>query len=140
MRVSFCCSSRTIKFNVIPMGILMGAYSLCDNFAPRDDSADSQPDSGSRCISDSKEGLHQQIALIFTRHFWLKGIATIQYLMRISIISAAAISFYLNENRLLHFNLTIHALIILYAPVIIVPKNPMPLLISNYLAIVNQLS
>ena len=40
------------------MGIFMGAQSMCDNSTARDDSTDSQLDSGSPCYGDSKEGLH----------------------------------------------------------------------------------
>ena len=54
------------------MGIFMGAQSMRHNSTTRDDSTDSQLDSGSPCYGDSKEALHLRIALIFTRHFTLK--------------------------------------------------------------------
>ena len=52
-----------------------------NNTAAREDSPDSQLDLGSPCIGDSKKGLHLKIALIFTRHFYFKGIATKAYVM-----------------------------------------------------------
>ena len=58
------------------MGIFMGAQSMRDNSTARDDSTDSQLDSGSPCYGDSKEGLHLRIALIFTRHFYFEGKAS----------------------------------------------------------------
>ena len=58
------------------MGIFMGAQSMRYISTARDDSTDSQLDSGSSCYGDSKEGLHLRIALIFTRHFYFEGKAT----------------------------------------------------------------
>ena len=52
---------------------------MCHNSTARDDSTDSQLDSGSPCYGDSKEGLHLKIALIFTRHFYFEGKATKAY-------------------------------------------------------------
>ena len=52
------------------MGIFMGAQSMRHNSTARDDSMDSQLDSGSPCYGDSKEGLHLRIALIFMRHYF----------------------------------------------------------------------
>ena len=48
----------------------MGAQSMRYISTARDDSMDSQLDSGSPFYGDSKEGLHLRIALIFTRHFY----------------------------------------------------------------------
>ena len=50
-----------------------------DNTTAREDSPDSQLDLGSPCSGDWKRGLHLKIALIFTRHFYFKGIATKAY-------------------------------------------------------------
>ena len=47
-----------------------------NNTTPREDNPDSQLDLGSPYIGDLKKGLHLRIALIFTRHFYFKGIAT----------------------------------------------------------------
>ena len=64
-----------------------------DNTAPREDSPDSQPDLGSPCIGDSKKGLHLKIALIFTRHFYFKGIATKAYVTDYGISHAESLRF-----------------------------------------------
>ena len=61
------------------MGIFMGAQSMRHNSTARDDSTDSQLDSGSPCYGDSKEALYLRIALIFTRHFYFEGKATKAY-------------------------------------------------------------
>ena len=61
------------------MGIFMGAQSMHHNSTARDDSMDSQLDSGSPCYGNSKEALHLRIALIFTRHFYFEGKATKAY-------------------------------------------------------------
>ena len=55
------------------MGILMDAQSMHHNLIARDDSTDSQLDSGSPCYGDSKESLRLRVALIFTRNFYFEG-------------------------------------------------------------------
>ena len=64
-----------------------------DNTAAREDSQDSQLDLGSPCIGDSKKGLHLKIALIFTRHFYFKGIATKAYVADYGISHAKSLRF-----------------------------------------------
>ena len=79
-RASKYCSVCNIKINIIPMGIFMGAQSMHHNSTARDDSMDSQLDSGSPCNGDSKEGLHLRIALVFTCHFYFEGKSTKAYI------------------------------------------------------------
>ena len=57
-----------------------------DNTAAREDSPDSQLDLGSPCIGNSKKGLDLRIALIFTHHFYFKGIATKAYVADYGIL------------------------------------------------------
>ena len=64
-----------------------------DNTAAREDSPDSQLDLGSPCMGDSKKGLHLKIALIFTRHFYFKGIATKVYVADYGISHAESLRF-----------------------------------------------
>ena len=64
-----------------------------DNTAAREDSPDSQLDLGSPCISDSNKGLHLKIALIFTRHFYFKGIATKAYVADYGISHVESLRF-----------------------------------------------
>ena len=64
-----------------------------DNTAAREDSPDSQLDLGSPCISDSNKGLHLKIALIFTRHFYFKGIATKVYVADYGISHVESLHF-----------------------------------------------
>ena len=54
----------------------MGAQSMRHNSTARDDSTDSQLDSGNPCYGNSKEDLHLRIALIFMHHFYFEGKAT----------------------------------------------------------------
>ena len=64
-----------------------------NNTAAREDSPDSQLDLGSPCIGDSKKGLHLKIALIFTHHFYFKGIATKAYVADYGISHAESLRF-----------------------------------------------
>ena len=52
---------------------------MCNDTTVREDSPDSQMDLGSPCIGNSKKGLHLRITLIFTHHYYFKGIATQAY-------------------------------------------------------------
>ena len=64
-----------------------------DDTAACEDSPDSQLDLGSPCNSDSKKGLNLRIALISTRHFYFKEIATKAYVANYGISRAESLRF-----------------------------------------------
>ena len=64
-----------------------------NNTAARENSPDSLLDLGSPCIGDSKKGLHLNIALIFMRHFYFKGIVTKAYVADYGISQAESLHF-----------------------------------------------
>ena len=64
-----------------------------DNTAACENSPDSQLDLGSPCISDSKKELHLRIALISTRHFYCKEVATKAYVANYGISRVESLCF-----------------------------------------------